>query len=193
MRVVVETDRLLLREFTLDDADDLVALDADPEVMRFITGGRATPADEIRDDILPAFLAYHARGDAWGFWAAVEKGTGRFVGWFHLRPRAGEDPPDEPELGYRLRREAWGRGLASEGARALVDRAFRDHGARRVHASTMVVNAASRRVMERAGLRVVRVFHQDWPDRIEGEELGDVEYALTREEWLAAGGRDGGA
>jgi RimJ/RimL family protein N-acetyltransferase len=193
MRVVVETERLLLRQFTPDDVDVLVELDSDPEVMRFITGRRATPADEIRDEVLPAFLAYHARGDAWGFWAAVEKSTGAFAGWFHLRPRAGEDPPDEPELGYRLRREAWGRGLASEGARALVERAFRVHGARRVHASTMVVNVASRRVMERAGLRFVRVFHQDWPDRIEGEELGDVEYALTHEEWLAAAGRDGGA
>lgn len=193
MHVVVETERLWLRRFTDDDADNLVELDADPEVMRYITGGRATPAEEIRDEVLPAFLGYHERGDAWGFWAAVEKTTGTFIGWFHLRPRPGEDPPDEPELGYRLRREAWGRGLASEGARALVERAFRDHGAHRVHASTMVVNAASRRVMERAGLRFVRVFHQDWPDRIDGEELGDVEYALTREEWLAAGGREGGA
>jgi RimJ/RimL family protein N-acetyltransferase len=50
----------------------------------------------------------------------------------------------------------------------------------------MAVNGASRRVMEKAGLRYVRTFHQPWPDRIEGDEQGDVEYALTREEWGAA-------
>jgi RimJ/RimL family protein N-acetyltransferase len=54
-----------------------------------------------------------------------------------------------------------------------------------VYAATMGVNVASRRVMEKAGLRFVRVFHEPWPDRIEGEEHGDVEYALTLDEWKA--------
>lgn len=82
--------------------------------------------------------------------------------------------------------EAWGRGLASEGARALVEYAFADLGARRVVAQCMAVHVASRRVMEKAGLRLVRTFHQDWPVRIDGDEDGDVEYALMREEWRAA-------
>ncbi len=47
----------------------------------------------------------------------------------------------------------------------------------------MVVNAASRRVMEKAGLTLVRTFHQEWPDKIEGDEHGDVEYALLRSDW----------
>jgi RimJ/RimL family protein N-acetyltransferase len=53
----------------------------------------------------------------------------------------------------------------------------------RVVAETMVVNTASRRVMEKAGLTLVRTFHQEWPDRIPGDEHGDVEYALTRADW----------
>ena len=61
--------------------------------------------------------------------------------------------------------------------------AFTELGARRVYAETMAVNLGSRRVMEKAGLRLVRTFHQPWPDRIEGDEHGDVEYALTRAEW----------
>jgi RimJ/RimL family protein N-acetyltransferase len=150
--------------------------------MRYVTGGRPTPREEIERDYLPAFLAYYERGARWGFWAVVEKQTGEFIGWFHLRPAPGT-PDDEPELGYRLRASSWGRGYASEGARALVRKAFEELGARRVHAEAMAVNAASRRVMEKAGLRFVRVFHQDWPDRIAGEEEGDVEYALTRDEW----------
>lgn len=185
MRVHLETERLVLRRFTPEDLDDLEALDSDPQVMRFITGGRATTRDVLRDEHLPFWLAFYDRGDAWGFWAAVDRATGQFLGWFHLRPQS-DDPPDEPELGYRLIREVWGRGLATEGSRALIDRAFEYHGAARVYATTMAINVGSRRVMEKAGLRFVRLFHGEWPEAIPGDEHGDVEYALTREQWEAA-------
>ena len=66
---------------------------------------------------------------------------------------------------------------------ALVDLAFRELGATRVYAGTMAVNLASRRVIEKAGLRFVRTFHAEWPVRIPGDEHGDVEYAITRQEW----------
>src|SRR4029450_3018730 len=105
--------------------------------------------------------------------------------WFHLRPPEGAGP-DEPELGYRLRRSAWGKGYATQGSRALIRAAFTELGARRVYAETMVVNRGSRRVMEKAGLRLVRTFHRPWPDPIEGDEHGEVEYALTRAEWEEA-------
>ena len=182
MDALLETERLVLRRFTDADVDLLVDLDGDPEVMRYITGGRPTPREEIRDEVLPAWLRWYERFPGYGFWAAAEKATGEFLGWFHLRPPEGASP-DEPELGYRLRRSAWGKGYATEGSRALVRMAFTELGARRVYAETMVVNRGSRRVMEKAGLRLVRTFHQPWPDRIEGDEHGDVEYALTRAEW----------
>jgi len=189
MFVYLETSRLVLRRFTVDDVDDLVALDSDPAVMRYITGGTATPRQEIETDHLPAFMSYYDQGDRWGFWAAIEKQTGTFLGWFHLRPHDGE-PEDEPELGYRLKREAWGAGYATEGSRALIFKAFTELGAKRVYAETMAVHAASQRVMEKAGLRFVRSFVSDWPVRIEGDEDGDVEYALTLSQWAAQGGRD---
>jgi RimJ/RimL family protein N-acetyltransferase len=185
VKTYLETERLVLRRFTPDDVDLVTALDADPAVMRYINGGRPTPRDEVRDDYLPFWLAYYDRGDRYGFWAAMERDTGGFLGWFHLRPRR-EDPDDEPELGYRLLASAWGRGFATEGSRALIRKAFEELGARRVYATTMAVNTGSWRVMEKAGLRRIRVFHEPWPDRIEGEEHGDVEYALTRDEWEAA-------
>lgn len=185
MHVFLETDRLVLRRFTEDDVDHLVELDSDPQVMHFINGGRPTPRAEIETDFLPAFLAYYERFAGYGFWAAVEKSSGRFVGWFHFRP-AKAASPNEVELGYRLRRSAWGKGYATEGSRALIDKSFAELGVERVVAYTMVVNVASRRVMEKAGLRFVRTFHQPWPDYIEGEEKGDVEYALLRSEWEEA-------
>lgn len=185
MEVVLETDRLVLRRFTTDDVDALVELDSDPEVTHFITNGEATPRAEVEQSVLPRFLWYYEEYAGYGFWAVIEKATGDFIGWFHLRPNPDHPIPDEPELGYRLRRAAWGRGYATEGSRALVDRAFTELGARRVFAETMAVNVASRRVMEKAGMRLIREFHADWPVRIPGDEHGDVEYAITREEWEA--------
>jgi RimJ/RimL family protein N-acetyltransferase len=182
MQVFLETDRLVLRRFTEDDVDLLVELDADPEVMRYINGGEPTSRAEVVDEVLPAFLDYYKRYPGYGFWAAIEKSTGDFLGWFHFRPAA-DGYDDEPELGYRLRRPAWGKGYATEGSRALIDKGFAELGAQRVFAGTMAVNTASRRVMEKSGLRFARTFHAEWPVRIPGDEHGDVEYALDRDEW----------
>jgi RimJ/RimL family protein N-acetyltransferase len=182
MHIYLETERLVLRRFTLDDVDNLFALDADPEVMFYLTGGRTTPREEIANDLLPWFLQYYEDGDRYGFWAAIEKATGEFLGWFHFRPADGH-PDDEPELGYRLRKPAWGKGYATEGSRALIAKGFHELGVRCVVAATMAVNTASRRVMEKSGLTLVRTFHQEWPDRIPGDEHGDVEYALTYDDW----------
>ena len=185
MQVFLETERLLLRRFTEDDVENLVELDSDREVMHFINGGRATPRGEIENDVLPTYLSLYERYAGFGFWATEEKSTGRFIGWFHFRPAQGA-PPGEVELGYRLRRSAWGKGYATEGSRALIDKGFAEFGVERVVAFGMVVNVASTRVMEKAGLGFVRIFHQPWPDYIEGEEEGDVEYALLRSEWEQA-------
>ena len=184
MTIYLRAERFDLRRFTLDDLDALEALDADPEVMRYINGGRPTSREELREDVLPFWLSAYERGDAWGCWAAIDRDDGTFLGWFHLRPGP-HDPPDEPELGYRLRRQVWGAELATEGSRALIDKAFAELDACRVYATTMAINIASRRVMEKAGMRFVRLFHGEWPERIPGDEHGDVEYAITRVEWNA--------
>ena len=178
-QVVRTTERLVLRRFTAAEVDPLLELDGDPEVMHFITGGLATPRSEIVDEVLPCWLGHYEKYSGYGFFAAQDRTTGDFLGWFHLRPGEGVGP-DEPALGYRLRRSAWDRGLATEASRALVDAAFAEHGAERVYAQTMVVNTASRRVMEKAGLVLVRTFWQPWPYPIEGDEQGDVEYELRR-------------
>ncbi len=190
MTVFLETDRLVLRRFTPADVDLLVDLDSDPAVLRYI--GRPRSRDEIETDILPRFLRYYERFPGYGFWAAIEKSTGEFVGWFHFRP-AENAPLDEPELGYRLRKSAWGKGYATEGSRALIDKGFTEFGARRVVASAMAVNTGSRRVMEKAGLRFVRTFHLEFDDPVEGTEHGEVEYALTQDEWTSDSFKTGGA
>ncbi len=118
--------------------------------MRYITGGRLTPREEIERDLLPAFLDHYRRWEGYGFWAAVEKSSGEFLGWFHLRPAPGH-PNDEPELGYRLRARAWGRGYATEGARALLGEAFGPLGLDRVVAVARAENTASLNVLRKLG------------------------------------------
>lgn len=175
MAVLLETERLTLRRFVAADVDGLFALHNDPDVMRYLTGGEPVSRDEIAQE-------YRERFAGNGYWAAIARETGEFLGWFALHP-TDDRAADEFELGYRLRRVAWGQGYATEGSRALIRKAFTELGARRVWAETMAVNLASRRVMEKSGLTHVRTFHLEWDDPLPGTEHGEVEYALERAEW----------
>jgi RimJ/RimL family protein N-acetyltransferase len=183
MQVFLETERMLLRRFTLDDVDDVLALDSDPFVRVFVEDGEPVNRDEITG-MIEHWMGYYDRSETFGFWAAVERHTGEFLGWFHFRPQEGA-PPDEPELGYRLVSAAWGKGYATEGSRALIDHGFEASDIVRVVAATLAAHTASRRVMEKAGLRHTRTYPTQWPVRLPGDEHGEVEYAITRAEWEA--------
>lgn len=178
----LETERLVLRHFTADDAELLIELDRDPAVMRYLTGGVPTPPETIRERYLPGILAGYEKWDRkFGVLAAFEKDGGAFIGWFILRPRA-EGPLDEVELGYRLRQAAWGKGYATEGSRALAHQAFTELGVRTIWADTMFVNNGSRNVMEKLGMRHVDTYFPEL-EPIEGSEHGEVRYELTAREW----------
>jgi RimJ/RimL family protein N-acetyltransferase len=179
----LETARMRLRRFTEADAGDLAALHGDPAVMRYIDG-RPVPRAVVETQTLPGILrGYRELPAGFGRWAAIEKSAGVFLGWFAIGPASSRGLDGGTELGYRLRPAVWGRGYATEGARALVRKGFTDLGLDRVVATTMTVNVASRRVMEKAGLSLVRVFFEEWPEYLEGAEHGDVEYALTKAAW----------
>jgi RimJ/RimL family protein N-acetyltransferase len=189
---VLVTERLVLRRLTADDVDGLLALDGDPAVMRYIDA-RIKSRAQIEADVLPRFLADYEVYRDHGRFAADTRDDGEFIGWFGMRPvtpAAGpiDDWADAPEpartvsIGYRLRRSAWGRGYATEGARALVRRAF-ELGAEEIVATTMAVNAGSRAVLEKAGLRHARTVHLTWDEPLPGNEHGDVEYRLRRPDW----------
>ena len=188
MHIILKTPRLALRQFTEDDVANLFDLNSDPEVMRYITGGRPTPLEELRDEVIPFHLAVYERLDRLGTWAA-ESAAREFLGWFHFRPGPGADISNV-DLGYRLRRSAWNKGYATEGSRALIRMGFTDLGVERVFGHTMTVNAASRRVLEKCGMTLVRTTPYEGPDVIEGSEHGEVEYALTKPEWQARAAGD---
>lgn len=158
------TKRLALSEITADDGNELHELDSDPRVMQYIGSGRVSTLEQIDDALrrIPrAYLLYPGLGT----WRATRRDNGDFVGWFALKYIPGTA---EVEVGYRLRFGAWGRGLATEGARALLRHGFDDLGLYRILGVTHPDNLASQRVLLKAGLadagwghyynRPVRVF-----------------------------------
>ena len=172
---VLQTMQLTLSPCCPSDRTDFIGLELDPEVMRFLNGGHAVDHEQNEPDA--TFLM--PRGTEPYVWTARRTTNGAFVGWFCLWPES----ETLAELGYRLRRTEWGQGLASEGASALVNWGFRNAGYDKIVASTMAVNLASRRVMEKIGLTYARTVTADWPDPIPGSEYGEVWYELMRSEW----------
>lgn len=177
-RPVLTTDRLVLRPLSWDDLPELEALDADPEVMRFLD--RPRTADETRERMLSR-LDPTADAMGLGYWAGLERG--RFVGWWLLSPQG----PGLAEIGWRLHPPAWGRGLASEGAAALLEYGFATVGLERVVAETLVANLASRGVMRRIGLRPTAVARRPWDSTLPGAEEGEWLAELTARQWRAGG------
>lgn len=178
-----DTPRLCLRRLTAACLDDLVALDADPEVMRYISNGEPNSRQRYVTELLPRMMAWE--DEPYGFLAAYERseaGTpGAFVGWFHLRPTVA---PGHTclELGYRLRRSAWGHGLATEGGRTLVRYAFEQLDRTEVDACADPRNARSIHVMGKCGMRYAGTFvHPRVPIEV-------VRYVVRRDEWTEGGG-----
>lgn len=174
---VLQTQQLTLRPCSPADRNDFIDLERDPEVMRFLNGGHTLDQEESDPDA--DFLM--PRGTEPHVWTARRSGNEAFVGWFCLWP----ENEGLAELGYRLRRMDWGKGLASEGALALVRWGFESAGYERIVGTTMAVNHASRRVMEKIGMKHVRTVHGDFADPIPGSEHGEVWYEVTRTEWPA--------
>ena len=180
----LKTERLVLRHFTADDADLLIELDSDPAVMRYLSGGVATPPEVVREGYIPSILAGYERWQGeLGLFAAYEIAGDAFVGWFCLRPDR-DGPRDEAELGYRLRQAAWGKGYATEVSRALLAKGFGELGLQKVWAATMALNTGSRHVMEKVGMTFSHTLPT--PDdmlMVEGADLGGVQFEITKEQW----------
>ncbi len=110
--------------------------------------------------------------------AAVVREDGAIAGWVGLFVDG-----ETAEIGYRFFRSYWGQGYATEAARAVIADAFERLGVVRVKALTMAVNAGSRRVMEKLGMRHTQTHFVEWADPLLGAEQGEVEYVLERLDW----------
>jgi RimJ/RimL family protein N-acetyltransferase len=144
----LETLRLSMREFTLDDFDDLYALNSNPRVMKYIADGKPSTRDEVAGQ-LRRFLRYPRLYPDLGVWHTSRCDTGAFIGFFALNYTG---KTTDIEIGYRLLRNAWGQGFATEGATALAQFGFDDLGLDRIIGVTHPSNQASQRVLMKAGL-----------------------------------------
>jgi RimJ/RimL family protein N-acetyltransferase len=193
MKVFLETERLILRQLTEEDADNLFELDSDPEVMRFINGGKPTDYEVIQKQTLPKFLGYYKTFENLGLWATVEKSSNDFIGWFHFYPAIENKfavelqlvDNDEIALGYRLRKSTWGKGYATEGSQALIFKGFAELGVQRVVAWALAANKASICVMEKAGLKFEKefVFTESQLPNLQPLERKALKYGVNKDDF----------
>ncbi len=172
----IETDRLLLRRWREGDLDAYARICADPEVMRYLpaTLGWEESAEQM------AWFERHWEERGFGLWAVEERASGEFIGFIGLVYHDGwPEGEHKTEVGWRLGRAHWGRGLATEGALASVRYGFEGLGLERIISITLPENAASRRVMEKAGLTY------RGETRWRGNDV--IWYAIDRDAWEAGG------
>lgn len=185
MQKVLKTNQLLLQPLSDEHLAYFQKLNSHANVLQFIEGRALTEPEATEDHAQRLAEAILVPG--LGHWSGFLSDTGEFVGWWALSPFRDESGAVNTEvgsLGYRLLPTFWRQGLAKEGAREILRHGFEDLGLQSARADTMAVNEASRATMTSCGLRYLRTFFVEFEDPLPGTELGEVEYGITREEWL---------
>lgn len=170
---ILTTPRLLLQPIDDHHLTGLRELNSDPQVMRYITGRPETP-----DETLTMIARVKARWLEWGYswWALIDRETGRLVGAGCIQHMQ-RDAANPLEIGWRLRPDVWGKGYASEAARAMAGFAFEVLAVPQLLAVCHQENSDSARVMQRLGMRYRGV--ERWYD------TDTAVYVMERDEWLA--------
>ena len=161
MTILLETDRLLLRELLPTDDAGMFEMDADPAVHRYLGNKPVTRIEQSRE--LFAFVRRQYAENGIGRWAVEDKNTGEFLGWsgLKLHPGPTNGHSNYYDLGYRFLRRHWGRGYATETAHASVRYGFDTLGLPRICGIADVRNLASNLVLQKAGLRFGATFDLD--------------------------------
>lgn len=174
----LETPRMLFLNFEPQDYALIKDLDSDPDVVRFISNG--VPSDDIEvKRAMEIFLTYNQKYEQkLGYWKVINKKSKEFMGWFHFRPlKSNLDDLENIELGYRLKKEFWGKGFATEGSQALIDLGLKNKMIKKFWAHAMFGNIGSINVMKKVGLTLEREdTYDEWP----GEDKKCVWYSLEK-------------
>jgi ribosomal-protein-alanine N-acetyltransferase len=182
--VVLRTRRLVLRPWTAADREPFAAMNADREVRRFFPSLQTRAESDASAD----FLSAQFERTAYGPWAVEIPGTVPFAGFVGFWETNLDAPPrGRVEIGWRLARACWGNGYATEAARAALDFGFREGGLAEIVAFVVPENRASRRVMEKIGLREVPNGSFEHPRVSEGHPLRlHLTYSLDSAGWHPA-------
>ncbi len=147
---MIQTDRLILRQWRTSDLDACAQMNADEDVMRYF------PSTLSKEETM-AMIERFSRGieeQGWGFWACELKENHVFIGFIGINDRLIPKPiAPAVEVGWRLLKEYWGKGYATEGAKACLDFAFNQLGIEQIVSFTAEKNFRSRKVMERIGMK----------------------------------------
>lgn len=181
MSLVLHTARLLLRPWRDGDAAAFAAMLADPAVMEFL----GPQQDRAAVDTIVGRVRAHFDRHGFGWWAAEFKETRAFIGFVGLSHIAFEAPfTPAVEVGWRLASAYWGKGFATEGARAALAAGFTQLGLDEIVSLTVPANARSRRVMERIGMTRDPADDFDHPRLADGDPLRrHVLYRITNAQW----------
>ncbi|MBE8713034.1 GNAT family N-acetyltransferase [Sphingobacterium hungaricum] len=158
MTYILQTERLFLREIQLIDVDDLFEMDSDPEVHQYIDKKPVQSKEEVIETI--HFIRKQYQENGIGRWAVIDQSSGECVGWCGLkffRERLNKQA-NIYELGYRFKRKHWGKGYASESAKAVVNYGFEVLDLEKIYAITDPENSGSRHVLEKLGFQFVELF-----------------------------------
>jgi RimJ/RimL family protein N-acetyltransferase len=166
----IETARLRLRKLTPDDLNDLSAIRADSDVMRYIGSGKPESIEQVRTTLNNILAHWGQHG--FGRWAVVYKEANRLIGWCGLRYL---ESTGEVEIGYGVAKSHWGKGLTLEAATASIKCGFDELSLDRIVALALPDNIISRRVMDRLGMKYVKVAHYYHAEV--------VYYAISRDEY----------
>lgn len=169
---MLETDRLILRPLEEKDVDAIFAMRSDVEVMRFIR----EPQNRNESVSWVKLVSSRWETEQIGFCAVIDKETDKFLGWCGIWKLK---ETDELEVGYAIEKKFWKKGYATEAAAECLRYAFEKLNADVIVAVALPANAASRRVMEKLGMRY------DYTGEFYGREL--VHYSITKEEFLTSG------
>jgi ribosomal-protein-alanine N-acetyltransferase len=150
----LETKRLEFRKFSAGDAAGFFQLNNDPEVIRY-TGDKAFVDENEALDFLVGYTHYASHG--YGRWSVYLKETGEYVGFCGLKY---SPEKDEVDLGFRIMREHWGKGLATEAAAEALRLGFEQYGLRKIVGRAMEDNLASHQVLEKVGMVRVREYEE---------------------------------
>jgi [ribosomal protein S5]-alanine N-acetyltransferase len=161
MRLFTLTPRLILRELLPSDDKGMFELDSDPEVMRYIGVKPFDTIEQSREVIEMVRQQYIDNGI--GRWAVIEKSTNDFIGWAGLKlvTKETNGHTNFYDLGYRLIRRHWGKGFATEAARASLAYGFDTMKLHTICATADMENTASRNVLEKVGMKYINTFDDE--------------------------------
>ncbi len=163
--IVKNSERLKFEQFSANDAELLFQLDQDVEVMRYINGGKMTTRKEIKEVYIPRMKSYSNPQKGWGLWKLSLQENNKFIGSFLVRPMSFfSDSPeyDNLEIGWRLSRDSWGCGYATEAARQIVQALIEKGGISKLTALAFEENTASTNIMRKLGMKYLKKdIHKD--------------------------------